>query len=116
LPDANLETPADDEKGLARQYVRVRSNRWPGSKRAWLWTLTWGVRIRPRGGPAIDLRWTDMAGVQLVSMNMVRASDQLWVRIRSAGGFVVLLTAREFGDWRTGLLKALQSNGVTVRT
>jgi hypothetical protein len=56
-----------------------------------------------------------MAGVQLISMNMVRASDQLFVRIRTGPGLILLLTAREFSDWRTSLLQALHSNGVTVR-
>ncbi len=114
LPDENPETPVEDEEHLVRRYVRARCNSWRGSKRSWLWTLPWGIRVKPRGGPRVDLRWSDMTSVQLISMNMVRASDQLYVRIRTGPGLIMLLTARDFGDWRDRLLEAMHSNGVTV--
>jgi hypothetical protein len=114
IPDANPHGVTDEERGSDRQYVRVRCSAWHGARRAWLWTLPWGIRIKPRGGPQLDLRWSDMVGAQLISMNMLRASDLEYVRIRTAPGMTLLLTAREIRDWRAGLLQAMHANGMTV--
>jgi hypothetical protein len=98
----------------ARQYVRARSNAWRRAKRAWLWTLPSGIRVKPRGGPQVDVKWSDIVGAGLISMNMLHASDLEFVRIRTQAGLTLLLTAREIRDWRVSLLEALRTNGVTV--
>lgn len=105
---------AEVQSHSARQYVRARCNIWRGSKRAWLWTLPWGIRVKPRGGPQVDVTWSDMVGAQLISMNMLKASDLEYIRIRTATGLILLLTARDIRDWRLKVLEALQANGVRV--
>jgi hypothetical protein len=114
IPDPNPHGVVDEESGSNRQYVRIRCSAWDGARRAWLWTLPWGIRIKPRGGPQLDLRWSDMVGAQLISMNMLRASDLLYVRIRTAPGLILLLTAREIRDWRAALVQAMHANGMAV--
>lgn len=114
IPGANAHEVLDEESGSNRQYVRVRCSAWDGARPAWLWTLPWGIRIKLRGGRQLDLRWSDMTGAQLISMNMLRASDLLYVRIRTVPGLILLLTAREIRDWRAVLVQAMHANGMAV--
>ena len=114
ISDVPSQEIAEEQSHSARQYVRARCNIWRGSKRAWLWTQPWGIRVKPRGGPQVDVKWSDMVGAQLISMNMLKASDLEYVRIRTANGLTLLLTARDIRDWRLKLLEALNANGVTV--
>ena len=114
ISDVPSQEIAEAQSNSARQYVRARCNIWRGSKRAWLWTQPWGIRVKPRGGPQVDVKWSDMVGAQLISMNMLKASDLEYVRIRTANGLTLLLTARDIRDWRLKVLEALNANGVTV--
>ena len=114
ISDAPFQEIAEEQSHSARQYVRARSNIWRGSKPAWLWTQPLGIRVKPRGSPQVDVRWSDMVGAQLISMNMLKASDLEYVRIGTATGLTLLLTARDIRDWRQKLLEALHANGVRV--
>jgi hypothetical protein len=114
ISDATAQEVAEEQSHAARQYVRARCNIWRGSKRAWLWTQPWGIRVKPRGGPQVDVKWSDMVGAQLISMNMLKASDLQYVRIRTATGLTLLFTARDIRDWRMKVLEALRANGVTL--
>jgi hypothetical protein len=114
IPDTSPQEIVAEESKFGRQYVRARCNAWRGARRAWLWTLPWGIRVKPRGGQQIDVRWSDMVGASPISMNMLRTSDLEYVRIRTRAGLTLLLAAREIRDWRASLLGALRTNGVTV--